>query len=246
MLPEELGVRIRSQRERLGLKQQDLANALQVSPQAVSKWERGENSPDVLTSLGPLARLLGVSTDWLLGAYGDGPDVFQATVLASSVTGAYEKSLAMAAREFAAWANGFFLQLTEAVLRHDGVPIKYMGDQFLCFFAGREHERRAVEAALLAKRMVAERLKVGLSAGEIYLGAVGHPDYSRPDVMGEVVNIAFLTMEWAELNTETGLGATKAVTQAMGGAVGVGRMEEVRFRSIDKCVQVNELRETNK
>ena len=244
MLPEELGVRIRSQRERLGLKQQDLANALQVSPQAVSKWERGENSPDILT-LGPLARLLGVSTDWLLGAYGEGPDVFKATVLASSVTGAYEKSLCMAAREFAAWANGFFLQLTEAVLRHDGVPIKYMGDQFLCFFAGRDHERRAVEAAFLAKRMVAERLKVGLSAGEIYLGAVGHPDYSRPDVMGEVVNIAFLTMEWAESHTDTGLGATAAVTHAMGDAAGAGRMEEVRFRSIERRVQVSELREIN-
>ena len=42
MLLSELGNRIRSQRERLGLKQQDIANALQISPQAVSKWERGK------------------------------------------------------------------------------------------------------------------------------------------------------------------------------------------------------------
>ena len=75
MLLIELGQRLRTQRERLGLKQNDVANALQVSPQAVSKWERGENCPDIAT-LGPLARLLGVSTDWLLDAHGENQDVF--------------------------------------------------------------------------------------------------------------------------------------------------------------------------
>ena len=77
MLLNELGRRLRTQRERLGLKQNDIANALQVSPQAVSKWERGENGPDIAT-LGPLARLLGVSTDWLLDAHGQDLDVFDA------------------------------------------------------------------------------------------------------------------------------------------------------------------------
>ena len=66
MLLGELGQRIRTQRERLGLKQHDIANALQVSPQAVSKWERGENAPDIAV-LGELCTLLGVTTDWLLG-----------------------------------------------------------------------------------------------------------------------------------------------------------------------------------
>ena len=65
LLIDGLGDRIRRQREKRGIKQQDIAHALQVSPQAVSKWERGENAPDI-SLLGPLARLLGVSTDWLL------------------------------------------------------------------------------------------------------------------------------------------------------------------------------------
>ncbi len=37
---DELGETIRTLRTRLGYTQQDLASALQVSPQAVSKWER--------------------------------------------------------------------------------------------------------------------------------------------------------------------------------------------------------------
>ena len=125
MLLSELGARIRQRREARGLRQQDVAAALQVSPQAVSKWERGENSPDV-TTLGALATLLGVTTDWLLGV-SSAKDTFEATVFASSVQGAYKRSLEMSARDYTGWVNGFFYPLTEAVRRHDGVPIKYVG-----------------------------------------------------------------------------------------------------------------------
>ncbi len=241
MLLKGLGNRIRSRRERLGLKQHDVAHALQVSPQAVSKWERGENAPDIAV-LGALAKLLGVSTDWLLDAHAEGRDVFEATVFVSSVTGAYEKSLNMAPGEFAAWANGFFAQLTEAVLRHGGVPIKYMGDQFLCFFSGIEHECRAVQAAFLAKRMVAEALQIGLSSGDIYLGTVGHADYARADIMGEIVNIAFLTKEWAESHTDSGVAATAAVVEAAQSLLEVGKVIEVNFKDIRHPVSVYELR----
>ena len=42
-----LGQRIKGLREKLGLKQRDVAGALQISAQAVSKWERDENYPDI-------------------------------------------------------------------------------------------------------------------------------------------------------------------------------------------------------
>jgi transcriptional regulator with XRE-family HTH domain len=94
-----LGDRIRARREKRGLKQLDVANALDISPQAVSKWERGENAPDVAT-LAPLARLLGVSVDWLLEA--DPPrDTFEAVVLVSGIRGAHAKALGITPREFA-------------------------------------------------------------------------------------------------------------------------------------------------
>ena len=63
---KQLGSRIREMRERRGLKQADIARALQISAQAVSKWERGDNAPDISLLL-DLSRLLGVTTDWLLG-----------------------------------------------------------------------------------------------------------------------------------------------------------------------------------
>ena len=133
MFLPDLAKRIRGQREKRGLKQQDVANALNVSPQAVSKWERGENAPDVAV-LTPLSRVLGVTVDWLLGACDEALDVFEASVFVSSVAAAYEKSLNMRARDFAIWANGLFYQLTEMTLRNDGIPVKYMGDRYLAFF----------------------------------------------------------------------------------------------------------------
>ena len=129
---EMIGHRIRAQREKLGLKQHDIAHALQISPQAVSKWERGENAPDI-SLLVPLAKLLSISTDALLGYHAEYLDVFEATVFFSNVEGYASKAKSMPPKDVATWANGFFFQLTEAILHYDGIPIKYMGDGFICF-----------------------------------------------------------------------------------------------------------------
>ena len=241
LLIKGLGDRIRRQREKRGLKQQDIAHALQVSPQAVSKWERGENAPDI-SLLGPLARLLGVSTDWLLHTWGEQPDVFEATVFTSGVKGAAEKSMHLDPRNFAAWANGVFAAVTSAVLHHDGVPVKYLGDQCLCFFAGEGQQERAVRAALLACEMTAEALEIGLSYGSVYLGAIGHADYERLDIMGEAVNIAFLTMNWASRHSKSGMAVTREVACGLDGKLHLGPEVSAVFPELEQAVYVNELR----
>ena len=60
-----LGKRIAMLRRQKGLKQDDLANTLGVSSQAVSKWENDQTCPDI-TLLPKLAELLAVSVDELL------------------------------------------------------------------------------------------------------------------------------------------------------------------------------------
>src|SRR5205809_5761112 len=86
------GERIRARREKLGMTQRDIANGLQVSAQAVSKWERGDNAPDVGV-LVALSRLLGVSLDWLLGGHDVGTEggrpqeVVEATVMVADLPG---------------------------------------------------------------------------------------------------------------------------------------------------------------
>ena len=62
----ECAARLAELRREKGLSQEELAEKLAVSRQAVSKWERGESSPDT-DNLIALAQLYGVSLDVLLG-----------------------------------------------------------------------------------------------------------------------------------------------------------------------------------
>ena len=63
--PEQLGSRIAARRRVLGLTQGQVAVRMGVSPQAVSKWERGLACPD-LVFLDDLAELLDIGLEELL------------------------------------------------------------------------------------------------------------------------------------------------------------------------------------
>lgn len=62
----EIANRLIKLRKENGYSQEQLADALNISRQAISKWERGEASPDT-DNLIELAKLYGVSVDYLLG-----------------------------------------------------------------------------------------------------------------------------------------------------------------------------------
>ena len=62
---ETIGKRISALRKARGMKQEDLAERLDVSGQAVSKWENDQTCPDI-GLLPRLARVFGVTTDYLL------------------------------------------------------------------------------------------------------------------------------------------------------------------------------------
>lgn len=62
LLPERLS----EERKKHGLSQETLAEKMQLSRQAISKWERGESSPDT-ENLITLSKIYGVSIDELLG-----------------------------------------------------------------------------------------------------------------------------------------------------------------------------------
>ena len=61
-----LGKNIKLYRKNKGFTQEELAELLNITPQAISKWESESGLPDV-SMLIPLAQVLGVSTDALLG-----------------------------------------------------------------------------------------------------------------------------------------------------------------------------------
>ena len=62
---ETIGKRICALRKERGMKQEELAQRLDVSGQAVSKWENDQTCPDI-SLLPRLAEVFGVTTDYLL------------------------------------------------------------------------------------------------------------------------------------------------------------------------------------
>ena len=64
-LKNQIGTNIAVQRKRVGLTQAGLAEKLNYSDKAVSKWERGESMPDVLTLI-QLAEQFEISVNDLL------------------------------------------------------------------------------------------------------------------------------------------------------------------------------------
>ena len=60
------GKTIKELRQNHAMTQERLAELLNISPQAVSRWETGAAMPDI-SLIPPLANLFGVTTDYLLG-----------------------------------------------------------------------------------------------------------------------------------------------------------------------------------
>lgn len=66
-----LAENIKGRRVQAGLSQEQLAEQLQVSRQAVTKWETGAGIPDI-ENLRAIAALFGITLDELLGDVSDG------------------------------------------------------------------------------------------------------------------------------------------------------------------------------
>jgi class 3 adenylate cyclase len=144
-------------------------------------------------------------------------------------------------KDVASWANTIYYTVTEALRRFDGVPVKYLGDGFLGFFTGRDPAGRALDAALQARNLHNHNeMVITLHHGEVYLGAMGHPDYASPDILGETVNTAFLVMPWVAQHCPTGIGLTGPARDRLKGRRDVKKRGEVEVLGLSAPVIVYE------
>lgn len=87
-----LGERIRAARERLRLKQPDIADTLGVTVQAVSNWERDVDRPDP-DRLAALRKQLKVTYAWLIEGAGPAPQPDDHRVLTDDAASAEYRAL---------------------------------------------------------------------------------------------------------------------------------------------------------
>ena len=116
--------RIRENRLKKGLTQEQLAQAIGISPQAVSKWERGDGYPDI-TLLPRIANFFQISVDELIGndeaTRAEDADNFERTwwSIPRSAEG-WQKKLALAKEYYAKYPQNYEVmhRLGEAIVNN--------------------------------------------------------------------------------------------------------------------------------
>lgn len=90
-MEKTLGKRIVANRKKKGMTQDQLAEKLGITAQAVSKWENDQSCPDI-TMLPKLAEIFGVTTDALLGCEPDAEKpTLEGEVISDSIEDATER-----------------------------------------------------------------------------------------------------------------------------------------------------------
>lgn len=236
----ELGERIRTLRLQRGFTQQHVASALDVTAQAVSKWELGDNAPDLFL-MPALAALMNTSIDTLMGYERRTIRSVEGSVFFTSHSGYTAKAEKTKAVDLAVYLNSHFYSITECVLQRAGLPIKYLGDAFLAVFIAGNHRKNAVEAALAARSISENSLAIGISSGHFYMGPIGHPDFARLDVIGDYVNLAARIQTWAGQNTASGIAASAETISGCPGDIQTGEPHAVDIKGKTEPVTLHEV-----
>lgn len=112
-----LGEKLQTLRRSRGLSQEQLAEILEVSRQAVSKWENGDSAPD-LDRLRAICTYFGVTTDYLTGmSREDAPRGRRGSALPET----QRKPLRETVREHSEWA-GYAVAILGAAMLLRALP----------------------------------------------------------------------------------------------------------------------------
>lgn len=122
-----IGETIKRVRRERDLTQEEVAAHLGVSPQSVSKWERGEGYPDI-TMLPALANYFGVSVDELLGVgeieKKEKYDAINRQWAQNNKSGAHSENVSLMKKALKTYPNDALLlvQLSTSLEKVDGTP----------------------------------------------------------------------------------------------------------------------------
>jgi len=135
-----------------------------------------------------------------------GGEQVDAAVLFVDVIGSTEMAATRPATEVVAALNSFFAVVVDVVGRTGGFVNKFEGDAALCVFGAPVPRRDAAACALLAARLLRDRLEdvrglsaaIGVSAGPVVAGNIGTRERFEYTVIGDPVNEAARLTELAK------------------------------------------------
>ncbi len=156
-----------------------------------------------------------------------------------------------------AWLNNVLGEMSDCVLREQGVLVDYVGDEVMTMWGAPEtqtdHARRACRAALAMHALVPrlnERwqktvqepigVRIGVNSGRARVGNVGSPVKFKYGALGNTINLASRVQGAAKYFRSTLL-VTEATQQQLDAGFATRRLAQVRVINIDKPVTLYEL-----
>lgn len=151
-----------------------------------------------------------------------GGEQVDAAMLFVDVIGSTELASARPPTEVVAALNAFFAVVVEAVDRTGGFVNKFEGDAALCVFGAPVPRADAATCALLAARLLHQRLQnvrglsaaIGVSAGTVVAGNIGARERFEFTVIGDAVNEAARLTELAKTKPGRLLASAAALERA--------------------------------
>jgi adenylate cyclase len=159
---------------------------------------------------GPIMRLLGLgpwpgNPKYCTGCFKqlyrtrDGAEI-ECTLLFADIRGSTQLAESMPSAEFRAHLDRFYATSAEALVRHEAIVDKFVGDEVIGIFVPAltqgNHARQAIDAALDLLRATGHEtdapwapIGIGVNSGQAYVGAVGTAEHVEFTALGDAVNV---------------------------------------------------------
>jgi adenylate cyclase len=173
----------------------------------------------------------------------------QATVLFSDIAGFSKISEGITPRELATMLNDYFSRMGDAIMGHNGMINKYIGDAIMAIWGAplpdEDHAVLACRAALDMKRIVEGmggpiRARIGINTGPMVAGNLGHHERMEYTVIGDAVNLAS-RLEGANKAYGTALLISETTEELVRGKLLVREVDRIRVVGKQLPVRVFEL-----
>ncbi|MCK5451725.1 MAG: hypothetical protein KAI70_08165, partial [Candidatus Omnitrophica bacterium] len=101
---------------------------------------------------------------------------------------------------------------------------------------------RALKAALNAEKIIQNSsLVIAVNTGDIYLGTIGHPDYSSKDIYGDAVNRTFLMNEAVSEGIKRGIALSESAKSEIKGEYNFKKHDELTIGRLNEKMDVYEV-----
>jgi len=127
-------------------------------------------------------------------------EIKEMTIVFTDLAGFTDLASHMSAEETAAYLNGYFETVSDAIAERDGTIDKFLGDGVMAFWGAPSEQPDHAAKAIAAVKALADRIsalpdghmrvRIGVHTGKVVVGDIGSAARMNYTVIGDAVNVA--------------------------------------------------------